>query len=360
MAKYVGAHVSAAGGVENAPLNAAAIGANAFALFTKNQRQWVAKPLSERSIAAFRANLERVGIRPVHVLPHDSYLINLGHPEPEGLAKSRAAFVDEMQRCAQLGLRYLNFHPGAHLGKISETECLARVAESIDLALDAVPEVVAVIDATPSQGRRERMLRLLAGTAAVVGPAVDWPLVPHSYRVARTLAVQEAAGRTAEPAQGEDDDGAPSPILAADHLARVVLGAEPRVVTQLAERVLAPLDEVFEKTASNLQEVAARGGPVIMIAPEAAPDPHGAGIRRIHAPDCHPLIAPLVYAVPVQLLAMPLLTDAREHLAALQRLMALLQDEQAVAALLEAEDAETLRARAEALLGRAEDEEELA
>ena len=66
---------------------------------------------------------------------------------------------------------------------------------------------------------------------------------------------------------------------------------------------LAPLDDVFEKTASNLQEVAARGGPVIMIAPEQAPDPHGAGIRRIHAPDCHPLIAPLVYAVPVQLLA---------------------------------------------------------
>ena len=66
---------------------------------------------------------------------------------------------------------------------------------------------------------------------------------------------------------------------------------------------LAPLDEVVEKTASNLQEVAARGGPVIMIAPEKAPDPHGAGIRRVHAPDCHPLIAPLVYAVPVQLLA---------------------------------------------------------
>ena len=115
-------------------------------------------------------------------------------------------------------------------------------------------EVVAVIDATPSQGRRERMLRLLAGTAAVVGPAVDWPLVPHSYRVARTLAVQEAAGRTAEPAQGEDDDGAPSPILAADHLARVVLGAEPRVVTQLAERVLAPLDEVSEAKRAVLEE----------------------------------------------------------------------------------------------------------
>ena len=122
------------------------------------------------------------------------------------------------------------------------------------LVVERDSEVVAVIDATPSQGRRERMLRLLAGTAAVVGPAVDWPLVPHSYRVARMLAVQEAAGRTAEPAQGEDDDGAPSPILAADHLARVVLGAEPRVVTQLAERVLAPLDEVSEAKRAVLEE----------------------------------------------------------------------------------------------------------
>jgi len=66
---------------------------------------------------------------------------------------------------------------------------------------------------------------------------------------------------------------------------------------------LAPLDEVFEKTASNLQEVAARGGPVIMIAPANAPDPHGAGIRRVAVPDCHPLIAPLIHAVPMQLLA---------------------------------------------------------
>ena len=66
---------------------------------------------------------------------------------------------------------------------------------------------------------------------------------------------------------------------------------------------LAPLDDVFEKTASNLQEIAARGGPVIMIAPKTAPDPHGAGIRRVDAPDCHSLIAPLIYAIPVQLLA---------------------------------------------------------
>jgi len=152
MAKYVGAHVSAAGGVENAPLNAAAIGAKAFALFTKNQRQWVAKPLTDESIAAFRANLERVGIRPEHVLPHDSYLINLGHPDPDGLEKSRRAFIDEMARCAQLGVPYLNFHPGAHLEKISEAECLRRVAESIEMALAEVPGVIAVVEITAGQG----------------------------------------------------------------------------------------------------------------------------------------------------------------------------------------------------------------
>lgn len=150
--KYVGAHVSAAGGVEQAPLNAAAIGAKAFALFTKNQRQWFAKPLTDGSIAAFRENLAKVGIAPRHVLPHDSYLINLGHPETEGLEKSRRSFRDEMRRCAQLGLPYLNFHPGAHLGKMSEEACLRRVAESIDWALAEVPGVTAVIEITAGQG----------------------------------------------------------------------------------------------------------------------------------------------------------------------------------------------------------------
>jgi len=125
--KYVGAHVSIAGGVEHAPLNARAIGANAFAMFTKNQRQWHAKPLTESSIATFRANLDTVGIASDKVLPHDSYLINLGHPENAGLNKSRAAFADEMQRCQKLGLSLLNFHPGAHLKQISENKCLARV-----------------------------------------------------------------------------------------------------------------------------------------------------------------------------------------------------------------------------------------
>ncbi len=150
--KYIGAHVSAAGGVENAPLRAREIGANAFALFTRNQRQWQAKPLSEDSIRAFRANLREVGIEAKHVLPHDSYLINLGHPEEAGLAQSRAAFDDEMSRCRQLGLKLLNFHPGSHLNRISEEECLARIAGSIDLALEKCPGVTAVIENTAGQG----------------------------------------------------------------------------------------------------------------------------------------------------------------------------------------------------------------
>ena len=150
--KYFGAHVSASGGVENAPLNAAAIGANAFALFTKNQRQWVAPPLTPGTIAAFRENCEKGGFTPSQILPHDSYLINLGHPEPEGLEKSRAAFLDEMQRCEQLGLKLLNFHPGSHLNKISVEDCLSLIAESINITLEKTKEVTAVIENTAGQG----------------------------------------------------------------------------------------------------------------------------------------------------------------------------------------------------------------
>ncbi len=165
--KFVGAHVSASGGVDNAPLNAMAIGAKAFALFTKNQRQWVAKPLETKTIDAFKANLEASGILPKHVLPHDSYLINLGHPEVEKLEKSRDAFVDELERCAILGLDRLNFHPGSHLVKIpkkdpeymdklmhAELTCLDVIAESLNRAIDATPdsEVKLVIENTAGQG----------------------------------------------------------------------------------------------------------------------------------------------------------------------------------------------------------------
>lgn len=150
--KYIGAHVSAAGGVENAPINAKKIGASAFAFFTKNQRQWHARSLSRQTIKAFKANCRECGYTPRQILPHDSYLINLGHPETGSLQKSRKAFVDEMQRCQQLGLQYLNFHPGSHLKKISESECLARIAESVNLALDATRGVTAVIENTAGRG----------------------------------------------------------------------------------------------------------------------------------------------------------------------------------------------------------------
>lgn len=150
--KYIGAHVSASGGVEYAPINANEIGANAFALFTKNQRQWVSKPLTDESIARFKENCEKYNIQPGYILPHDSYLINLGHPEEEGLIKSREAFLDEMQRCEQLGLQLLNFHPGSHLKKISIEECLDRIAESINIVLDKTQGVTAVIENTAGQG----------------------------------------------------------------------------------------------------------------------------------------------------------------------------------------------------------------
>ncbi len=150
--KYLGAHVSAAGGVENAPLNANKIGATAFALFTKNQRQWVANPLTAESIAAFKINCEKFGFQPHQILPHDSYLINLGHPEKSALQKSREAFLDEMQRCEQLGLDRLNFHPGSHLNQISEEECLATISESINLTLKQTKGVTAVIENTAGQG----------------------------------------------------------------------------------------------------------------------------------------------------------------------------------------------------------------
>ena len=150
--KYIGAHVSASGGVEQAVLRAVDIGANAFALFTKNQRQWKAPPLKAETIEKFKRFCQVHHFTVDQILPHDSYLINLGSPEMEGLEKSRAAFIDEMERANQLGLRLLNFHPGSHLNKISEQDCLARIAESINIAVSKVPNVIAVIENTAGQG----------------------------------------------------------------------------------------------------------------------------------------------------------------------------------------------------------------
>lgn len=150
--KFVGAHVSASGGVFNAPLNAMKIGAKAFALFTKNQKQWNAKPLDDETIGLFKDNLAKSGILPRYVLPHDSYLINLGHPEEEKRQKSFDAFVDELERCAQLGLDRLNFHPGSHLKQISEEECIDRIAMSMNEAIKRVEGVNLTIENTAGQG----------------------------------------------------------------------------------------------------------------------------------------------------------------------------------------------------------------
>ena len=181
--KYIGAHVSSAGGPENAVTAAQAIGATAFALFTRNQKSWVSKPLTPEQIAAFKARLAESGIQPRHVLPHDSYLINLGSPDTEpggGLEKSRRAFLDEMQRAEQLGLTLVNFHPGSHLKLISPEECLDRIAESINLALAQTTTAVAVIENTAGQGsnlgyRWEQIRRIIDGVddKSRVGVCID-------------------------------------------------------------------------------------------------------------------------------------------------------------------------------------------
>ncbi|AAM71562.1 MAG TPA: deoxyribonuclease IV [Chlorobaculum sp.] len=164
--KRVGAHVSIAGGVENAPLNAQKIGAKAFAMFTRNQRQWHSAPLTAASIEAFRRNCDEAGFLPEHILPHDSYLINLGAPEADKIEKSRKAFVTEMQRAEALGLTMLNFHPGSHLNLTDEDACLKTIAESVNRSLDATAGVTAVIENTAGQGsnlgwRFEHLARII-------------------------------------------------------------------------------------------------------------------------------------------------------------------------------------------------------
>ena len=150
--KYIGAHVSAAGGVENAVENAKQIGATGFALFTKNQRRWESPPLDQESVEEFKKRCIDYGYRMDAIIPHDSYLINLGHPEKVKLQKSRDAFLDELQRCEQLGIKLLNFHPGSHLNKISPEECVQIIAESINEAIDRTEFVTAVIENTAGQG----------------------------------------------------------------------------------------------------------------------------------------------------------------------------------------------------------------
>ena len=150
--KFIGAHVSASNGVSQAPINAHAIGADAFALFTRNPSRWDSKPISDKEAEAFKENCAKYGYTPSQILPHDSYLINLGAPEAEKLEKSRKAFLDEMQRCEQLGLTLLNFHPGSHLKMMPVDDCLDLIAASINITLEKTSGVKAVIENTAGQG----------------------------------------------------------------------------------------------------------------------------------------------------------------------------------------------------------------
>lgn len=200
--KYFGAHVSASGGVENAPINAHNINATAFALFTKNQRQWFAPSLSAQSIDLFKQRCSEYGYSAHQILPHDSYLINLGHPEAEGLDKSRKSFFDEMSRCQQLGLDRLNFHPGSHLKAISVDECLRRVSESINMALERTEGVTAVIENTAGQGSNvgfafEHLAQIIDGVddKSRVGYCID---TCHAFSAGYDLSSEEACAQTFE------------------------------------------------------------------------------------------------------------------------------------------------------------------
>lgn len=198
--KFVGAHVSAAGGVDQAVIRAHQLEATAFALFTKNQRQWKAAPLSAETIDKFKSACAQYQYGPEQILPHDSYLINLGHPVAEALEKSREAFLDEMQRCEQLGLTLLNFHPGSHLMQIDEDRCLARIAESINIALDKTRGVTAVIENTAGQGsnlgfRFEHLAAIIAGVEdkSRVGVCID---TCHAFAAGYDLRSEEECEKT--------------------------------------------------------------------------------------------------------------------------------------------------------------------
>lgn len=198
--KYIGAHVSSAGGPENAVKAAREIGATAFALFTRNQKAWVSKPLTEGQISGFKTALADSGIATQQVLPHDSYLINLGSPEEEGLTKSRDAFLDEMLRAEQLGLQMVNFHPGSHLKKISPEECLDRIAESLNLILEKTTSAIAVIENTAGQGSNmgyawDQIARIISGVndKSRVGVCID---TCHTFAAGYDLSTEKGYEET--------------------------------------------------------------------------------------------------------------------------------------------------------------------
>lgn len=125
---WIGAHTSAAGGAHNALYEGQQIGATTIQLFTSNQKQWHGRQISNEAVDLWKQALDETGIE--KVMSHDSYLINLGSPDAALLEKSRKALKEELERCHQLNISYLNFHPGAAT-KGSVEECLDKIAESL-------------------------------------------------------------------------------------------------------------------------------------------------------------------------------------------------------------------------------------
>jgi apurinic endonuclease (APN1) len=198
--KYIGAHVSAENGVDQAPVNAHLIGAKSFALFTRNPSRWKSKPITEKQATDFKANCQKYGFEASHILPHDSYLINLGSPDSEKLEKSRIAFLDELQRCELLGLTMLNFHPGSHLNLIDPDKCLDLIADSINDALDKTSGVKAVIENTAGQGsnlgyRFEQIAHIIdrVEDKSRIGVCID---TCHAFAAGYDLSTREGYDKT--------------------------------------------------------------------------------------------------------------------------------------------------------------------
>lgn len=192
--------MSAAGGVQHCPGRAAEIGANAFALFTRNQKRWESPPLDDSAISGFRDGMAEFGLDPGNVVPHDSYLINLGNPDPDKRARSRVAFLDELRRTEALGLDLLNFHPGSSLGEISDEECLGLISSEMKWAMSETERVVLVIENTAGQGsavghRFEQLAELIsrADDRARVGVCLD---TCHLFAAGYDLRTRESVSAT--------------------------------------------------------------------------------------------------------------------------------------------------------------------
>ncbi len=216
--KYIGAHVSVAGGVSNSPVKAHEIGAKAFALFTGMSSRWQSKPISDEQCELFNRYCQEYGYRPEVILPHDNFLINLGSPDKAKLAMSRKSFLEEMERCMQLGLTMLNFHPGSHLNEMSEDECLDRIAESINITLNQTAGVKAVIENTAGQGSNlgfdfAHLAHIISKVEdkSRVGVCID---TCHAYSAGYDLRTEDGYKRTWE----EFDDIVGREYLCALHL----------------------------------------------------------------------------------------------------------------------------------------------